>query len=113
MELGTKVRFKQIAKKTSDYVDYENLTDEQANQLDEHDFIELKRLEIVELKRTLTGLVMGKRKMAKTTKLEYFDSEYGPDGLRPYERENIDIYIVATNLNRTHKVPVDLVEILE
>lgn len=112
MELGTKVSFKQIAKKSTGYIDYNRLTDEQAKQLDDHAFIELQRMEIVDLKYPLTGLLMGKRKMGKVTRLEYFDSDYGAsDGLRPFERETIDVYIVATSMNKTYKVPVDLVEV--
>jgi hypothetical protein len=113
VELGTKVSFKQIAKKTTGYIDYDHLTDEQANQLDEHDFIDLQRMEIVDLKRPLTGLVMGKRIMAKVTTLIYYDTEYGPSGLRPHETKNIDVYIVATSMNKSYKVPVELVEIVE
>lgn len=111
MELGDRVTFNKIAVKSTGYVDYSNLTEEQTKQLDDEAFIELKRMNIVDLKYPLTGLIMGKRKMGKVTRLEYFDSDYGAgDGLRPYERETVDVYIVATCMHKSYKVPIEYLE---
>ncbi len=110
IELGTKVKFNWIAKKVSNHVDYNLLTKEQWKELDDNEFIEVERIEFKEMKYTLTGLVIGKRKMKRNTKLEHFDNDYGA-GLKAMKYDTVDVYLVATSMHKTYKVPVDLVEV--
>lgn len=114
MKLGDRVKFCKEIKKTDSYFNPEDISEDELN---EEGLYPVEKIEVVELKKELQGIVVGKRKMSK---IAYYRFEYGSD-FDPYDdnyysyfekRDLINVYIVATNLNRFYRVlPEDLLKV--
>lgn len=114
MKLGEKVKFRKEVKKLNTYFNPDDISDDELNH---EGLYSVEKIKVVELKEELQGIVVGKRKMSKTA---YYKLEYGND-FDPYDdishsyfekRDLIDVFIIATNLNRFFRVvPNDLVKV--
>lgn len=116
MNLGDKVSFQIHYKKSSSYVNPDQLTEIQETELEETDQIRLLRLDASIMENSIVGIICGKRRMVKYTVFEYANSRFNPEGdpaLMIVDSEHIDVYLVAVNMNGFYRVTTDCLEKVE
>lgn len=114
MQLGKRVTFSRYYRKNADFVNYDNLTDEQEKELSETDEIVLERIETVVLKKPLVGFIAGKRVMVKSSTLGFANYQYNPDGPEQFmllDNETVEVYLIAAHMNRLYRVPAEWLEV--
>lgn len=108
-KFGQKVKFSKYLRKKhpATWVDIDNLSEGQKQELDKNDYIEVDVLQTA-FCGDQEGLVVGKREMVQ--KRRFCTTTYGGlDELGVYP-EYIEVYLVANNLRGFYRVPEDWLE---
>jgi hypothetical protein len=110
-ELGDKVEFNACYKKSQEYVDVNDLTEEQSTELDDNGYVKLIRQQKTELDKPLVGIVCGIRSMVIKSEIslgETCEGHYVGDNSQTFGQ----VLLVAVNMNSFYRVNPEWVKIL-